>query len=676
MKRLISILLLIALLACCCGCGSEPAPEADVSADASESIQETQATTEDETQPEETFDHINELEPVDGVYLIHSIVGVENIAKHLDGKFELLCNVDLGGAELAPIGSKSAPFTGKINGKDFTISNFTISQETADGDMGFFGANDGNVLNLNLKEVTVIANKNTKNLGALAGVNTGILRRCGVEGTMTVDAIAVDAACGSAVGVNTHILESAVVDVDLNYTAKAGGFVGGLVGSQEGGKLIFCDTKGAFTVEGATNTAIGLFAGSAKQVDLESNTFYGEINQVRGKTFDQLLGVQEEATNTGWAIRDNSAPELPADVMEKRKNVAEAMREMGLIEWTVSEPLTLEFECPCCNTRTFLPGQLYRGVPYNHKSGSMQRFEYCLDENNVIEDWVYDMAAFDGWDMYIGNDCSSAVIEALSTEILMGEKVIRARTQFPAWRRGTVPVGDWVWDLPLGETAVSTEPHILKTGREEMCEAYAQLRIGDCIGNILPAGGHVRMVTGETVVMRDETGAIDPNLSYIVTTEQLAGQIDEGEYRTSWVVDRICSFESLLNNFYVPYTFPALLESDSEETSVVLEGGMEGRAGLTTGVIRGNENIDSVEMVITNAQGEEVFSKRMFVSVGRKGDSESEVVDMRKSSTEYDLMYFAAPLREVVFDTSESYHCVITAHLKTNESIVVKDYDF
>lgn len=676
MKRLISILLVIALLACCCGCGSEPTPEADVSTDASEPIQETQTITEDETQPEESFDHINELEPVDGVYLIHSIVGVENIANHLDGEFQLLCDVDLGGAQLAPIGSKSAPFTGKINGKDFAISNFTISQETTDGDMGFFGVNDGTVLNLNLKEVTVIANKSTKNLGALAGVNTGILRRCGVEGTMTVDAIAADAACGNAVGVNTNILESTVVDMDLSYTAKAGAFVGGLVGSQEGGKLISCDTNGEFTVEGTTNTAIGLFAGSAKQVDLESNTFCGEINQVRGKIYDQLVGVQEEATNTGWAVRDNSAPELPADIMEKRNNVAEAMRAMGTILWTVSEPLVLEFECTCCNTRTFLPGQLYRGVPYNHKSGSLQRFEYCLDENNVIEDWVYDMAAFDGWDLYIGNDCSSAVIEALSTEILLGDKVIRARTQFPAWRRGTVPVGDWVWDLPLGETAVSTEPHILKTGTAEMCEAYAQLRIGDTVGNIIPAGGHVRMVTGETVVMRDETGAIDPNLSYVITTEQLAGQFDDGEYKTSWRVDKKYSFQELLNRFYVPITFPALLESSDEESYVALEGGMEGRVGLTTGVIRGNENIDSVEMVITNAKGEEVFSKRMFVSVGRKSDSESEVVDMRKSSTEYDLMYFAAPLREVVFDTSETYHCVITAHLKNNDSIVVKDYDF
>jgi len=81
-------------------------------------------------------------------------------------------------------------------------------------------------------------------------------------------------------------------------------------------------------------------------------------------------------------------------------------------------------------------------------------------------------------------------------------------------------------------------------------------------------------------------------------------------------------------------------------------------------------------MVITNAKGEEVFSKRMFVSVGRKGDSESEVVDMRRSSTEYDLANFAAPLREVAFDTDESYHCVITAHLKNRDEIVVKDYDF
>ena len=35
--------------------------------------------------------------------------------------------------------------------------------------------------------------------------------------------------------------------------------------------------------------------------------------------------------------------------------------------------------------------------------------QYALDEDGYIKDWLYDMEAYDGFDLYMGNDCSGGV---------------------------------------------------------------------------------------------------------------------------------------------------------------------------------------------------------------------------------------------------------------------------
>ena len=115
MKKLISILMLLAILLSCCACAAEEAPETSVATQATEATQETtgqnlstrfptweemeviveEKKTEGQATPEEMYGMINQLEPIGGVYKVWSVVGVQNMADHPDGKFELLCNIDM-----------------------------------------------------------------------------------------------------------------------------------------------------------------------------------------------------------------------------------------------------------------------------------------------------------------------------------------------------------------------------------------------------------------------------------------------------------------------------------------------------------------------------------------------------------------------------------------------------
>jgi hypothetical protein len=88
------------------------------------------------------------MEPIDGVYKIWNAEGVKAMASHPEGSFEILCNIDMQGAELAPIGTEDAPFTGTINGANYVISNFTVAGEAAG--LGFVGVGSGKLTDVRL----------------------------------------------------------------------------------------------------------------------------------------------------------------------------------------------------------------------------------------------------------------------------------------------------------------------------------------------------------------------------------------------------------------------------------------------------------------------------------------------------------------------------------------------
>lgn len=685
MKKLLCLILAIFVLISCCACGNAPVAENE-----NETLP---AETQPEATPEEDpFAGIDEFTPdEDGNYQIYTAEGLKNVANHLDGSFILLCNIDLGGADWVPVGTQAAPFSGKFNGNNFTISNFTITQNTADGDMGMFGVNAGQVVNVYTENVTMTTNADTKQAGLLIGTNQGKVRRSNLKGVINAEDLADGAKIGGLAGYSVELLETTTAAVDLNVSAAGKASVGGIVGHQEGNIIRNCNASGVLTISGGEAKTVGLFAGVANDAELTGCQFLGEGNKVDGELFVTCIGTQTETTtNTEYAIRDNSIEKVafPADVQARRDHVVEVARAMAGTFWTVKEPLFIDYNCTCCKDRTFLPGKLYRGIPYNHKNGSMQRFLYAMEEqpdengNLVVADWVYGyQGTIDTWDMYIGNDCSSFAQQALAS-VCDDVQFYRSRTQFPHYGFGTIAVGDWNWDIPVdadGYADDTYKEYIEPIGELAMMENYALLRAGDMVGNTITAGGHCRIVVEDPVVMLDENGNLDPEASYVTTCEQTGFQdVEENglSYTSSTRLDTKYSFAVLIKEGYVPMTCECLVTSTEDISEATVEDTLDGRLGLTTGIVTATRNLDSVEMIITDAEGNEVFRNRMFTTVGKTTDSMSEYFVIRKVPKTYDLANFTPAISQIQWDLSKTYHCTIIAHLNCGDEVVAREFDF
>ena len=98
---------------------------------------------------------------------------LDAIRSNLDGDYVLGADIDLVGyANWVPIGTTAAPFTGKLDGSPYTISNLTIDRASTDN-VGLFGvcefdvlANAPNIKNVNITGANITGQDN---VGVLAG---------------------------------------------------------------------------------------------------------------------------------------------------------------------------------------------------------------------------------------------------------------------------------------------------------------------------------------------------------------------------------------------------------------------------------------------------------------------------------------------------------------------------
>lgn len=664
MKKLFCVLLVIMIVLSCCACGQK---------------QETKATVLDPASAEAQFGHIDQTVPQDGVYKIWNPEGVKFMLGHPEGSFELLCDVDMQGATISPLGSTANPLTGTLNGSNHTIRNFTV-KGSVDGCLGFIGANKGTIRNLYLDNVTVQSDSSAMYIGALAGVNDGSIQHCTVTGSLTVDTAAADAVCGSLVGASTGDIKNSEINVDLTCTAEGSATVAGIAGKAEKGTFEFVTTNGCLTVTGGDKKT-ALFIGDAKEMTLNTLAFVGADNSRDGKLFTNYFVTEDAVTYEQMLTRDNGYEREPAHVEAKRQQVVDYMYDMATIRWKVREDMVHSCVCSLgvCHG-SFLSDYTNFGPPYNHKASSLLRMKYCIDEEGYLKEFVQNAGALDAYDAYIGSDCSSAVQQALLT---VGAEVHFSQTQseIPSFHRGTYPVGGYEVELGLDLEGAGqiTKNYTDYNGEEVMMECYAQVRKGDAVVRWFEGYGHTRLCATDAVTVRDENGKIDPNYSYIIMHEQGLSIFDEEtKTSTSWTVNRKYTFGNLFGEYYLPVTIKEFLTGEFEETNTKLEGGIsDSRLGLTTGTITSNYAIDNVHMLITDDSGKTVYDHRLFTTVTTVGLDGSVHNYARLPCKAYNLANFAVPLQQqVAFQQGGSYHAVITAQHTSGEEVVVHDFTF
>lgn len=667
MKKRISVLLLVAILLSCCACGKqEPA------AAATQPTQAPETETLDPMSNEAKYGHIDQTVPTNGVYQIWNAEGMQVLAQHPDANFEILCNIDMAGATLAPI----AQFTGELNGGNCVISNFTL-QGGEEESFGFVTVNDGNIHNLTLEKVTFVPGAKAAAVGTLTGTNAGQITRCSVDGTLAV-AAKDGGNVGALLGVNTGAVANTKVNVALTVTGNGKANVGGIAGTTTGQLVDFVDTTGAITVTGENKT-VGLFAGQAEGAVFNQCAFVGADNSLNGKLFVNFTGTEDDERQVvvDGLWRDNSREPLPENQRKLRDKVVQAMYELGTVEWHVKEDVVHNCTCQlesCHGTYNTL--YTYYGAPYNHKSSSLARMQYCLGDDNMMDDWVYEMPTYDGYDIYFGTDCSSSVQQAWWT---VSNSVNCWTTAYlpEAAGQGTIAVGPYKCDFLLTGSKAWTQQYLDANDAQTMYESYAAMRAGDAYVYIIEVGGHTRMAAEDPVVVRDQDGLINPDYSYVISHEQgMSTMSSEELYYSSWRINYKYTFANLYFDTAIPFTCQELLTGEMEPVEAKLEGGCEGYTGMITGTVKSNYNLDSVTLKITDSKGNTVLNHPMWVSVMKTEDWGGNAMATRSFNTTYDLANFAIVLANTDLTAGETYSYTLTADLSTFDHIQVHEGTF
>ena len=192
----------------------------------------------------------------------------------------LLDDIDLGGMEISPMGSREQPYGNLFDGNGKTVSGYTIKKFSSDN-IGIFGyvGQSGTVKNLNLNgKIELYENKDLtqRNIGGVAGCSYGIIENCLNYSTIYV------------------------VSTGHNAWLTAGGIVG-----ENAGLIVNCGNYGTIYADSKI-CEVGGIAGFSKK-DIVNSFNYGDIENVSGDAVgisawncksSQLINTLEQSGNT------------------------------------------------------------------------------------------------------------------------------------------------------------------------------------------------------------------------------------------------------------------------------------------------------------------------------------------------------------------------------------------
>lgn len=181
----------------------------------------------------------------------------EKISANMSGKFILMASLDFEYVEREPIGSKSDPFTGILEGNGYSIDNLKIS--SSDSNVGLFASmQNATVSNLSFGTVTITNTNPSQQNGAYTGVLAGFITQSEIE-NVTVG----------------------------NVVITAGGYVGGLVGMAKDSSINNSTVFGQITVSNSGYAAGGI-VGIATDSKISNNHSNVYINNTT--TYNYNIG--------------------------------------------------------------------------------------------------------------------------------------------------------------------------------------------------------------------------------------------------------------------------------------------------------------------------------------------------------------------------------------------------
>ena len=258
------------------------------------------------------------------------------------------------------------------------------------------------------------------------------------------------------------------------------------------------------------------------------------------------------------------------------------------------------------------PGLAYQGFHYESKgTGNIYRILDFMDPQTG----VVDVAKLGENDYVSGNQCSSSTFWAWAR--VMNSSRDYLYTRYMNRTRNFIPIGDYTYDFTIEEwlDTYGTREVVNDNGDQKMFECYALTQPGDgfvyCNGGI----GHTIIVTGQTVVVRNEDGTINGEESYIIYSDQnqttKAETNEEGDQFIAFgKYNNKRTFQKLFDTFYIPFTFKEFIGEDPvEDTDVSCShtGTTITKEQLFSTKITANYAISDSYAAVYNENGVEVY---------------------------------------------------------------------
>ncbi len=221
------------------------------------------------------------------------LIEIVNNGSNLENvKITLSNHIDMNGKSISPIGATPENvFSGEFDGSGYSICNIIIDENSIilsavegfgtyyTAYSGLFGYVDGNIFNLNVKQLHVNINSETIDslyIGGIAAYNQGNIKNCSIQGKIetklsgTIGRLCVGGISSTAYGSIVKCSSDISIIADINSENRLECYLAGITGYSSKNSITQCCSKGSIslTTDLFANLHMGGLVGSSYMSDI------------------------------------------------------------------------------------------------------------------------------------------------------------------------------------------------------------------------------------------------------------------------------------------------------------------------------------------------------------------------------------------------------------------------